>query len=134
MGAAKKGSRMMCHHMGDYPLILQDENGGVHCRIIKNVLVSNDTSHNLISLADLHDVNVGFETPPDRTMPTNLSIRTPCGNVTKFRITPINRLYPIPRWNLDEYPLSELNSSSVHGFAGVSVEQRVLTRSELWHH
>jgi hypothetical protein len=61
MGGAKKGSMMTCHFQGDYPLVLQDENGGIHCRVIKNVLVSDDSAHNLISLHDLRDIDVGFE-------------------------------------------------------------------------
>ena len=135
VGGAKKGSRMICHYKGDYPLVLQDASGGIHLRLVRDVLISEHTTHNLLSLHDLRDVDVGFTQEPDRKKPIHLSVMTPSGTVARFVIKPINRLYPVPRWNLTDYPLGEVASSSIRSFAGsVSVQQRPLKRDEVWHH
>jgi hypothetical protein len=52
VGGAQTDSSMICHYQGDYPLVLQDEFGVIHCCMIRNVLVSKDTVHNLLSLHD----------------------------------------------------------------------------------
>jgi hypothetical protein len=125
---------MICRHRGNYPLLLQDEFGVVHCRMIRNVLVSQDTKHNLLALHDMRDADVGFIQPPNKTQPIWITIMTPSGTEARFEIKPVNKLYPVPQWDLTDYPMGELTVSSSRIFAGMSMEQRLLTLREIWHH
>jgi len=134
IGGAQTGSKMICHHRGDYPLLLQDEFGVVHCRMIRDVLVSKDTNHNLLSLHDMRDADVGFIQPPNKNQPVWITIMTPSGTEARFEIKPVNKLYPVPRWDLTDYPMGELLTSSSRIFAGMSIQQRMLTLREIWHH
>jgi hypothetical protein len=101
--------------------------------MIYGVLISDEASQNLLAMHDLREAGVGLEFPVDKRLPGCLKLTTTAGTTATFDIKPKNRLYPIPRCNVSDTPISEILNSSVKNFAGNVHKMTTVTRSELWH-
>ncbi len=102
ISGAQVGSHIICRHQGDYPLLLKDAHGQFHLRMITDVLVSPQASHNLLAMHDLRKANICLDFPIHKKKPGFLKINTTSGQEAVFNLTPKNKLYPLQHYNLSD--------------------------------
>jgi hypothetical protein len=139
--AGMGGSIITAHWQGDYPLILRGPSGRTRLKLIKNVLISPDTSANLLGTNCLNAADVGFYAPPAWTrVSAKLYIQDRDSTSEDFKLPHINCLWSVPDFDtvgFAEFPqalytaFQAKNSSSV---ASRPHQLRALMESELRHH
>ncbi len=94
------GGLILTHHVGDYPLVLQQPNGECHFRLIKGCLLASGSSANLLATNKLTASGVAVKFPMDDDKGTRqqctLTIHHREGHKIRFFLSQHHGLWPVP--------------------------------------
>ena len=145
IGGAVPGS-IVADRIGDFPLVLRDEEGTLHMRIIKDCMVSSQAQANLLSHNELRKVHIGVLVPDNNTEPVRLFWpKYHRGSGTSSEKHYVNMqskhgLIPLPNYDGEYVEISDCSSaaeylaSTCYAFNSTHHQLRPLTEAERWHH
>ncbi len=98
ISGAQVGSCIICWQQGDYPLLLKDNHGPFHLRMIINVLVLEQASHNLLAMHYLREANISLNFPIKKKKPGFLKINTTSCQEAVFNLKQAMEVATLPPW------------------------------------
>ena len=142
IGGSVPGSAL-ADRMGDFPLILTDEDGVNHLRIIKNCMIAPAAQANLLSHNELRKAKVGIIVPDNETDPAMLFWRRPGGDSSMRFYQTLgcsHGLIPLPASNGQMAEITEGSSEAAYFAArpyalnATHHQLRPITLQEKLHH